>query len=1328
MANNPSFGASASLNTQQPASAARSSNIDLASLEHASKTIQDQFVQDSRLVPDLNELLPGGISPPPSYVPQHETPWQLYHAKTEIKIPTPLFSHFQNTTTQSDLGLFVEIGRAWITIDNKLFLWDYVEGNEIDSFTEQSEVITSVTLLKPKSGIFVDEINSLLVVCTRTSVLLIGVSATNVPSSSRRARKTLKLYATDMVVSTKLVSMSGAVGTSTGRIFMAGADGFLYELDYSSSESWFSAKVALKNHSISYGASLLPSFLSGASEATIKSIVVDDSRNCLYTLSNTNAITVMSLGSNGLDPHLTQKFILRDVCHQAQSISPGNTLLEPRAFDIVSLHVVSPSESKGDCHLIAVTSKSARIYLSHRGGTGFNYPSFAGSKTSGPTGLRVIYVRGPPTSLAHPSGRPEGVVHPGLGPQPDPPRAFVISSVGAAYYASGLLLASQQVTEPDGSLRSIILCTFPDLATTASLKIAAPQYPNYPSYSLSYQRPALTENLELHEVDGHTLIISELPSPSLSSGNQASSPVAFNELVTQFSSSPREFLLLSNFSLTPVIKLRPVDVLNNLILQDSRHELELYYNNYGRDQTCAMLFAILARNSFLQTDSSVGDSGAAAPRLGGRIDARVNARQILLSIGGKPTLSTVRIGHIDFSGKLQGLTLYFGRLIRSIWNTNIVTAKFALNVPDSELVTLHSDLQSLRELCETDPFLFQVPPGEHRSAGAQDEAWKAELSASASLISLIAQTVEALSFVLLLHDYNLSELVQRLDPADQQRLIALTYSQLISTNQGREIAGVMVNSVINQQISLQINVDTISEVLQQRCGSFCSTDDVMLYKAEENVRKAGETRNAVERNKILLESLRLFSKGSRHLTSEKLEDVALEYRRLHYAKGAIELPLRCAQDWDNDNSGFDHWQAGCPPNDPRTEAYQSRIRCYDSVLDTLQTFDTAAAQAKGSSGLDIVVDDSEAISQAAYRSAIGSQDPVFHSHLYDWLIKRGSADELLESNSPFLESYLQREPLTLQKAELLWQYYVKMGQFLRSAEILVSLSESSRFSLSLDQRIEYLTLAVSNAKSHSASDGGRQETAISLLTEYEEKLEVARAQLQIFHTILREFPEPSEWERQKLQELGSALIPISSLYEDYADALNLPEMKLLLLHVSDHQDQHLVTSIWRFLFDRFSTAESLEDELNATANLVITQGRQLYPSESAFPTEYIMKTLEDMTMRNRDHIPVGWGPRVLTQAGVPHHVVFNLLSRMYDSQVPPYNVQTNVQALSADLAVVLSDWVNSVTRDRTRAARAEFPADKIDRAIDVFLRELAPDRGDTRKLYEEVKLKIRREF
>jgi nuclear pore complex protein Nup155 len=76
-------------------------------------------------------------------------------------------------------------------------------------------------------------------------------------------------------------------------------------------------------------------------------------------------------------------------------------------------------------------------------------------------------------------------------------------------------------------------------------------------------------------------------------------------------------------------------------------------------------------------------------------------------------------------------------------------------------------------------------------------------------------------------------------------------------------------------------------------------------------------------------------------------------------------------------------------------------------------------------------------------------------------------------------------------------------------------------------------------------------------------------------------------------------------------------MKLLLLHVSEHQDSHLLVSIWRYIFDRcecnfiyikcliealvVATAESLEDEFSALSNLVERLGRKYYPSESAFP-------------------------------------------------------------------------------------------------------------------------------
>jgi nuclear pore complex protein Nup155 len=76
-------------------------------------------------------------------------------------------------------------------------------------------------------------------------------------------------------------------------------------------------------------------------------------------------------------------------------------------------------------------------------------------------------------------------------------------------------------------------------------------------------------------------------------------------------------------------------------------------------------------------------------------------------------------------------------------------------------------------------------------------------------------------------------------------------------------------------------------------------------------------------------------------------------------------------------------------------------------------------------------------------------------------------------------------------------------------------------------------------------------------------------------------------------------------------------MKLLLLHVSEHQDSHLVISIWRFLFDKrepsllpssavideslVGTVESLNEEFNAVSTLVENLGRKYYPSESAFP-------------------------------------------------------------------------------------------------------------------------------
>ena len=95
---------------------------------------------------------------------------------------------------------------------------------------------------------------------------LIGVSAAGVPGPGNRTRKEIKLYATDMSLSTD-VEMGSVIGTHDGRIFMRGnSDGNLYELHYQEKEGWFGKRVQIINHSVGGVQSLIPRLTSSKSE------------------------------------------------------------------------------------------------------------------------------------------------------------------------------------------------------------------------------------------------------------------------------------------------------------------------------------------------------------------------------------------------------------------------------------------------------------------------------------------------------------------------------------------------------------------------------------------------------------------------------------------------------------------------------------------------------------------------------------------------------------------------------------------------------------------------------------------------------------------------------------------------------------------------------------------------------------------------------------------------------------------------------------------------------------------------------------------------------
>lgn len=105
--------------------------------------------------------------------------------------------------------------------------------------------------------------------------------------------------------------------------------------------------------------------------------------------------------------------------------------------------------------------------------------------------------------------------------------------------------------------------------------------------------------------------------------------------------------------------------------------------------------------------------------------------------------------------------------------------------------------------------------------------------------------------------------------------------------------------------------------------------------------------------------------------------------------GAIELPLSCAQAVDPDNVGLEYWLSGCPPNDDRAKFSKQRTDCYQLVLRSLDSFEEKASRAQ------TPAEDLDTIRNHAYTLAFSSDDEMFHSTLYDWLIERGLADELL---------------------------------------------------------------------------------------------------------------------------------------------------------------------------------------------------------------------------------------------------------------------------------------------------------------------------------------------
>lgn len=128
----------------------------------------------------------------------------------------------------------------------------------------------------------------------------------------------------------------------------------------------------------------------------------------------------------------------------------------------------------------------------------------------------------------------------------------------------------------------------------------------------------------------------------------------------------------------------------------------------------------------------------------------------------------------------------------------------------------------------------------------------------------------------------------------------------------------------------------------------------------------------------------------------------------------------------------------------------------------------------------------------AYEVVDTAEDEVFQTDLYDWYLTQGRADRLLEIQSPYMVTYLQRKSSdNITHADLLWRYYSQADKHNEAAGVQLALAKSN-FALSLDQRIEYLSRAKANANTY--TPGVSRSARQVLLREISDLLDIGNIQ------------------------------------------------------------------------------------------------------------------------------------------------------------------------------------------------------------------------------------------
>uniref|UniRef100_A0AAR2KV42 Nucleoporin Nup133/Nup155-like N-terminal domain-containing protein n=1 Tax=Pygocentrus nattereri TaxID=42514 RepID=A0AAR2KV42_PYGNA len=1243
-------------------------------LENSGRLI-DRHLQEDRCFPDLSELLnvPSHNMPSLSGLSDMDYPLQgpglisvpnlpELSAVRRVPLPPELVEQFSHMQCNCMMGVFPEISRAWLTIDNDIFMWNYEDGGDVAYFDGLSETILSVGLVKPKAGIFQPHIHFLLVLATPVDVVILGLSfpkaQTGLNDSMSGAMQLLPdpLYS----IPTDNTYMLAISSTDLGRIFLAGKDGCLYEIAYQAEAGWFSQRCKKINHSKSSLSFLIPSLLqfSFSEDDPVVQIAIDNSRNTLYTRSEKGVLQVYDLGTDGQGMSRVAAMSQNSIVSAAGNIA--RTIDRSVFKPIVQIAVIDRSESS-DCQLLAITHAGIRLYFST---TPFTPPN-ARHNMARPSLLALVHVRLPPGFSASSTLQKPAKVH-------------------KALYSKGVLLMTSSETEDSDVLWCINHDSFP------------------------FKKP-LMEAQMTSNIDGHTWALCALEdtkAPKIVTPlNKDFIPLTDSPVVVQqHNIPPQKFVLLSAQGSHIFHKLRPVDQLRHLLVSSGggeSEEIERFFKLHREEQACATALILACSSAACDREVSLWATraffrygGEAQMRFPSAMSAPSNVGPLLgspvpgspMPVGSPfpnpsflatpapgmmpPSVSTPFIPatpmspggaaipalssgpEVLFSGKHNGISVYFTRILGNIWDGSLAVE---ITASSSDLESVLQELQGLKEFLDKNS---QFSP--------------TSLGAASSPANLQQRL---LGFM-------------RPDGASSQQVQQELQRKYHTEAQAYEKASLQG---IQQLVHRSFQTLALWKLLCDHQFSLIISE---LPKANELLQSSRQVQNKAEKERMLKESLRLYQQISHHTD---LPLVCSQYRQVRFYEGVVELCLTAADKKDPQRLGPHFYKNGEPEEDAvGQQAFQERLLCYKCITDTMQELVNQSKAAPQSPsvpkqpGPPVMTSDPNMLSNedaaAHFEQMLGlaqrSQDELFHIALYNWLIQADLTDKLLEVNSPYLEDHLmhmiKQDQNKVRNMDLLWRYYEKSRNFGKAAHVLARLADMHSTEISLKQRLEYISRAILSAKSSSciSSMGADGE----FLHELEEKMEVVRIQVQIQETLSRQYSQhPSV--QGAISQLDSELMDITKLYGEFADHFRLSECKLAIIHCAGHSDPILVQSLWQEIMEKElsdSVAMSPADRMRALSLKLVSLGKLYAGTPRYFPLEFLVKFLEQEVCKlNWD---VGFVTFTMQEIGVQLPRLLEVYDQLFKSRDPCWQRLKKPLHLVECIHVLLSGYVDDPSR------------------------------------------------